>query len=196
LQELEIENAQLKKNLNSLRKTVSSGSPSSAQQNLMIQFEALQEELERRREECIQLHTVLADHTHRMKTVLGANYGRDVDIINEDGELVLAFEAQKKINRQLEDELQAKERSWRAQKDEWRNEIERLQEEIERQQKLLSINLNKSPQTQAELYMQHEVTRLTSENLNLQEKYDKIAEECRRYKKQCKILAKRLKDAG
>ncbi|XP_072764523.1 unconventional myosin-Va isoform X2 [Anoplolepis gracilipes] len=195
LQELEMENSQLKKDLNSLRKTVSLSSPSSAQQNLMIQFEALQEELERRREECIQLHSVLADHTRRMKS-LGANYGRDVDIINEDGELVLAFEAQKKINRQLEDELQAKERSWRSQRDEWRNEIDRLQEEIEKQQKLLSINLSKSPQTQAELYMQHEVARLTSENLDLQEKYDKIAEECRRYKKQCRILAKRLKDAG
>ncbi|XP_029160851.1 unconventional myosin-Va isoform X2 [Nylanderia fulva] len=195
LQELEMENSQLKKDLNSLRKTVSLGSPSSAQQNLMIQFEALQEELERRREECIQLHSVLADNTRRMKN-LGANYGRDVDIINEDGELVLAFEAQKKINRQLEDELQGKERNWRAQRDEWRNEIDRLQEEIEKQQKLLSINLSKSPQTQAELYMQHEVTRLTSENLDLQERYDKIAEECRRYKKQCRILAKRLKDAG
>jgi len=31
---------------------------------------------------------------------------------------------------------------------------------------------------------------------DLQEKYDKVAEECRRYKKQCRILAKRLKDAG
>ncbi|XP_011873273.1 PREDICTED: unconventional myosin-Va [Vollenhovia emeryi] len=195
LQELEMENAQLKKDLNSLRKTVSSASPSSAQQNLMMQFEALQEELERRREECIQLHSVLADHTRRMKN-LGANYGRDVDIINEDGELVLAFEAQKKINRQLEDELQAKERSWRAQRDEWRNEIDRLQEEIEKQQKLLSINLSKSPQTQAELYMQYEVARLASENLELQEKYDKLADECRRFKKQCKILAKQLMDAG
>ncbi|XP_071640300.1 unconventional myosin-Va isoform X2 [Temnothorax longispinosus] len=195
LQELEMENSQLKKDLNSLRKTVSETSPSSAQQNLMIQFEALQEELERRREECIQLHSVLADHTRRMKS-LGTSYGRDVDIINEDGELVLAFEAQKKINRQLEDELQAKERNWRSQRDEWRNEIDRLQEEIEKQQKLLSINLSKSPQTQAELYMQYEVARLTSENLELQEKYDKVAEECRRFKKQCRILAKRLKDAG
>jgi len=67
--------------------------------------------------------------------------------------------------RQLEDELQAKERNWRSQRDEWRNEIDRLQEEIEKQQKLLSINLSKSPQTQAELYMQYEVARLTSENL-------------------------------
>lgn len=74
------------------------------------------------------------------------------------------------FSRQLEDELQAKEKGWRSQRDEWRNEIDRLQEEIERQQKLLSINLSKSPQTQTELYMQHEVTRLTSENLVKQSK--------------------------
>lgn len=62
------------------------------------QFEALREELGRRREECVQLRTVLAENTQRMKS-LGSNYGRDVDIVNEDGELILAFEAQKKINR-------------------------------------------------------------------------------------------------
>ncbi|XP_024227627.1 unconventional myosin-Va isoform X2 [Bombus impatiens] len=205
LQELEMENAQLKKDLGTLRKSVSSTGLTGAQQNLMGQFDALQEELERRREECIQLHSVLADNTRRMKS-LGSNYGRDVDIINEDGELVLAFETQKKINRlktkrkasreQLEDELQMKEKGWRAQRDEWRAEIDRLQEEIEKQQKLLSVNLSKSPQTQTEAYMQHEIARLTSENLELQEKYDKIAEECRKFKRQCKILAKRLRDAG
>ncbi|CAK9812577.1 Unconventional myosin-Va [Anthophora plagiata] len=195
LQELEMENAQLKKDLGTLRKSVSSAGLAGAQQNLMGQFDALQEELERRREECIQLHSVLADNTRRMKS-LGSNYGRDVDIINEDGELVLAFETQKKINRQLEDELQMKEKGWRTQRDEWRSEIDRLQEEIEKQQKLLSVNLSKSPQTQTEAYMQHEIARLTSENLELQEKYDKIAEECRKFKRQCRILAKRLKDAG
>ncbi|XP_033218735.1 unconventional myosin-Va isoform X2 [Belonocnema kinseyi] len=195
LQELEMENAQLKKDLGSIRKTVSDADPALAHQNLMGQFDALQEELERRREECIQLHSVLADNTKRMKS-LGSNYGRDVDIVNEDGELALAFEAQKKINRQLEDELQEKEKGWREQRNEWRAEIDRLQEEIHRQQKLLSVNLSKAPQTQNEAYMQHEITRLASENLDLQEKYDKIAEVCRNLKKQCKILAKRLKEAG
>lgn len=58
-----------------------------------------------------------------------------------------------------------KEKGWRLQRDEWRAEIDRLQEEIEKQQKLLSVNLSKSPQTQTEAYMQHEITRLTSENL-------------------------------
>ncbi|XP_076760746.1 dilute class unconventional myosin isoform X2 [Xylocopa sonorina] len=195
LQELEMENAQLKRDLGTLRKSVAATGKAGAHQNLMGQFDALQEELERRREECIQLHSVLADNTQRMKS-LGSNYGRDVDIINEDGELVLAFETQKKINRQLEDELQMKEKGWRAQRDEWMAEIDRLQEEIEKQQRLLSINLSKSPQTQTEAYMQHEIARLTTENLDLQEKYDKIAEECRKFKRQCKILTKRLRDAG
>ncbi|XP_012285595.1 unconventional myosin-Va isoform X2 [Orussus abietinus] len=195
LQELEMENEKLRKDLGSLRQTVSEADSTTAQQTLMGQFEALHEELARRREECIQLHSVLADHTRRMKS-LGSNYGRDVDIINEDGELVLAFEAQKKINRQLEDELQSKEKGWRSQRDEWRGEMDRLQEQIQKQEKLLSFNLNKSPQTQTEAYMQHEITRLATENLDLQEKYDKLAEECRKLRKQCKVLAKRLRDAG
>lgn len=58
-----------------------------------------------------------------------------------------------------------KEKGWRLQRDEWQAEIDRLQEEIEKQQKLLSVNLSKSPQTQTEAYMQHEIARLTSENL-------------------------------
>ena len=69
------------------------------------------------------------------------------------------------IGRQLEDELQAKDKDWKSQRDDWRTEIDRLQDEIQRQQKLLSVNLSKSPQTQTEAYMQHEITRLTSENL-------------------------------
>ncbi|CAG5102710.1 Similar to MYO5A: Unconventional myosin-Va (Gallus gallus) [Cotesia congregata] len=195
LEELEMENAQLKKDLGTLRKAVVDGDVNSAQKELTSQFDALQEELERRREECIQLHSVLADNTKRMKS-LGSNYGRDVDIINEDGELALAFEAQKKINRQLEDELQTKEKGWREQRNEWRNEIDRLQEEMQKLQKLLSVNLSNTPKTQTEAFMQHEIVKITSEYLDLQEKYDKVAEECQKLKKRCRIFAKRLRDAG
>jgi myosin-5 len=63
------------------------------------QLEACQLELDRRREECIQLHSVLANQTKGLKSVANNNYSSHIDIINEDGELVLAFEAQKKINR-------------------------------------------------------------------------------------------------
>jgi len=67
--------------------------------------------------------------------------------------------------RQLEDELQAEKTQWQSERDELMLEIERLKEDNDRQQKLLSVNLTKSPQTQTEAFMQHEITRLTSENL-------------------------------
>jgi myosin-5 len=67
--------------------------------------------------------------------------------------------------RQLEDELQTEKTQWQSERDELMQEIERLKEDNDRQQKLLSVNLTKSPQTQTEAFMQHEITRLTSENL-------------------------------
>lgn len=49
--------------------------------------------------------------------------------------------------------------------EEYKVEIEKLKEDNDRQQKLLSQNLTKSPQSQQEAFMQHEITRLTAENL-------------------------------
>nr|CAD7430254.1 unnamed protein product [Timema monikensis] len=194
LQELEMENEKLRDNLTALRKTVAQEEPSGKE--LLRQLEASQEELNRRRDECIQLHSVLANQTKGLKSVASNNYSTHVDIINEDGELVLAFEAQKKINRQLEDELQAEKVRWKSERKDLQQEIERLKEDNDRQQKILSVNLTKSPQSQQEAFMQHEITRLTSENLDLQEKYDTLSELCRKHRKQMKQLAKKLKDAG
>lgn len=67
--------------------------------------------------------------------------------------------------RQLEDELQTKEKGWREQRNEWRNEIDRLQEEMQKLQKLLSVNLSNTPKTQTEAFMQHEIVKITSEYL-------------------------------
>jgi len=44
--------------------------------------------------------------------------------------------------------------------------------------------------------MQQEITWLTSENLDLQEKFDALSEKCRKYRKQIRLLAKKLKDAA
>ncbi len=65
------------------------------------QFQDLEAELMRRREECSELRNVLVSNTEGLKSVAKTNYAPDADLdsINEDGELVLAFEAQKKINR-------------------------------------------------------------------------------------------------
>lgn len=65
------------------------------------QYRALEEELIRRREECSELRSVLVNSTEGLKSVAKTNYSPEADFqsINEDGELVLAFETQKKINR-------------------------------------------------------------------------------------------------
>lgn len=193
ISELEVENSSLKTQLKELRKSIGDGTEG---KQLIEQFGVMQEELDRRREEIVQLRGVLATQTANLKTLATANYGRDVDMINEDGELVLAYETQKKINKQLELELQDEKNRYKTYEKEYKMEIEKLREDNERQQKLLSVNLTKSPASQTEAYMQHEITRLTSENLDLQEKIDTMAENCRKYKKHTKYLAKKLKDAG
>lgn len=69
------------------------------------------------------------------------------------------------IHRQLEDELQAEKKRMHRRESDWKGEMEKLREDNERQQKLLSLNLTKSPQSQTEAYMQYEIKRLTGENL-------------------------------
>lgn len=90
------------------------------------------------------------------------------EYINEDGELALAYETQKTINKQLELELQDEKSKFKAHEREYKLEIEKLREDNDRQQRLLAANLTSSPQSQTEAFMQHEITRLTAENLDLQ----------------------------
>lgn len=198
LQELEMENAKLKDNINKLRKSLSEHErgANGGDEELLNQFSALQDELERRRDECIQLRTILANKSQDMKQVARDSYGGEVDIINEDGELLMAFETQKKLTRQLETELQNAKKKYGTMEQEFRDEIKKLKEDNERQQKLISQNLQKTPRTQNEAIMQHEITRLTGENLDLREKIDSLQEQNRKLKKQLKIYLKKLKDAG
>lgn len=56
----------------------------------------MHEELARRREECIQLRTVLASHGRSMNN---ESQPRDQFEINEDGELQMAYKSQKDLNK-------------------------------------------------------------------------------------------------
>lgn len=118
------------------------------------------------------------------------------EYINEDGELALAYETQKTINKQLELELQDEKAKYKAYEKEYKLEIEKLREDNERQQRLLAANLTTTPQSQTEAFMQHEITRLTNENLELQDKNDTLNEQVRKLKKQIKLMTKKLKEAG
>lgn len=58
----------------------------------------MQEELERRREECMQLRTILADRNMPFNP---GTYSSQTELINEDGELLMAYETQKTLIRYL-----------------------------------------------------------------------------------------------
>lgn len=118
------------------------------------------------------------------------------EYINEDGELALAYETQKTINKQLELELQDEKAKYKAHEREYKFEIEKLKEDNERQQRILSANLTSKDQSQNEIYMQHEIARLTAENLDLHDTKDTLSKSVQKLKKQLKQLMKKLKETG
>ncbi|XP_050358777.1 unconventional myosin-Va isoform X1 [Nymphalis io] len=201
VEELEIENKKLREHLERLR----SADTSQTSREIVEQLSAMQEELDRRRDECIQLKNVL---THQkpwfqaLKSVtvnlksLASNYGSDVDIINEDGELATAYEAQKGINRQLQEELIAEKKFYSEHISKAKQEMDRLRDENEKYQKLLSADLSQEPKNKSQEYAQNEIIRLASESLAIQERVDKLSESCRRYKNQIRLLVGKLKEAG
>ncbi|XP_041984845.1 unconventional myosin-Va isoform X2 [Aricia agestis] len=202
VEELEIENKKLREHLNRLR---AAGDGNQVSKEILDTLSAMQKELDRRRDECIQLKSVL---THQkpwfqaLKSVtvnlksLASNYGSDVDIINEDGELATAYEAQKGINRALQEELVNEKKYFAEHLASAKAEIEKLKEDNEKYQKLLSVDLSQEPKNKSQEYAQNEIIRLASESLAIQERVDKLSESCRRYKNQIRLLVCKLKEAG
>ncbi|XP_075988529.1 dilute class unconventional myosin [Anticarsia gemmatalis] len=203
LEELEIENKKLREHLDRLRAAADSVLVS---KEVIEQMNVMQKELDRRRDECIQLKSVLTNQkpwfqalknvTVNLKSLATSNYGSDVDIINEDGELATAYEAQKGINRQLQEELIAEKKFYSEHISKSKAEIDRLREENEKFQKLLSADLSQEPKNKSQEFAQNEIIRLASESLALQERVDKLSESCRRYKNQIRLLVNKLKEVG
>ncbi|XP_037296114.1 unconventional myosin-Va isoform X2 [Manduca sexta] len=193
LEELEIENKKLREHLDRLR---AAGDSTHVSKEVMEQLTIMQKELDRRRDECVQLKSVLSNQTVNLKSLASSNYGSDVDIINEDGELATAYEAQKGINRQLQEELLAEKKFYSDHISKAKSEIDRLREENEKYQKLLSTDLSQEPKNKNQEFAQNEIIRLAAESLALQERVDKLSESCRRYKNQIRLLAMKLKEVG
>lgn len=67
--------------------------------------------------------------------------------------------------RLLESQLQSQKKSHENELESLRGEIQGLKEENNRQQQLLAQNLQLPPEARIEASLQHEITRLTNENL-------------------------------
>ncbi|CAG2208610.1 MYO5 [Mytilus edulis] len=94
----------------------------------------------------------------------------------------------------LENQLQKTEKDSKKKEVTLKKQVKDLKEENEKQQKIIQQNLQLGPEAKIEATMQHEITRLTSENLDLRESNDKNQDQIRKLKKMLKTYAKRLKD--
>uniref|UniRef100_A0A4W6FGR6 Unconventional myosin-Va n=1 Tax=Lates calcarifer TaxID=8187 RepID=A0A4W6FGR6_LATCA len=114
----------------------------------------------------------------------------DFHKLNEDGELWLVNQGLKETIRLLEHQLQTQRRSYDNEVEALRGELQNVKEENNRQQQLLAQNLQLPPEARIEASLQHEITRLTNENLDLMEQLEKQDRTIRKLKKQAVCMEK------
>ncbi|KAM3869682.1 unconventional myosin-Va-like [Diretmus argenteus] len=216
-QELESDNKRLKQELGELRQSltnengdVTPPSPGSLPYNILLeQLNCSNEELEMRKEEVLLLrsHMVRQEALKYKGAALGEGLKLDhsdtqlfqdidrstnVHTLNEDGELWLAYEGLKETNRLLECQLQEQGRLHREECEELREVVRRAGEQNRQQQQLFTQTLFLPQDARIDASLQHEITRLTFENLDLMEQQGKQDKTIRKLKKQLKLYVKRV----
>ncbi|XP_038556827.1 unconventional myosin-Va isoform X6 [Micropterus salmoides] len=231
-QELESENKKLKHNLAEMRQSLlgnaaaGAGAPGSpAYKVLLEQLNASCEELDVRKEEVLILRSQLVSqkeamhHKDEKETMTEPSvYVGDVSKLKDADELKQACIGLKDTNRLLEHQLQTQRRSYDNEVEALRGELQNVKEENNRQQQLLAQNLQLPPEARIEASLQHEITRLTNENLelmaddptasrearviilrrmvDLMEQLEKQDRTIRKLKKQLKVYSKRIGEMG
>uniref|UniRef100_A0A3P9NF23 Unconventional myosin-Va n=1 Tax=Poecilia reticulata TaxID=8081 RepID=A0A3P9NF23_POERE len=206
-QELESENKKLRHDLAEMRQSLlggaaaGAGAPGSpAYKVLLDQLNASCEELEVRKEEVLILRSQLVSQKealHHKETMTEPSvFAQDVNKLKDADELKQAYVGLKDTNRLLEQQLQAQRRTYDSEVESLRGELQNVKEENNRQQQLLAQNLQLPPEARIEASLQHEITRLTNENLDLMEQLEKQDRTIRKLKKQLKVYSKRIGEMG
>eukprot|EP00063_Salmo_salar_P069177 XP_014044012.1 PREDICTED: unconventional myosin-Va-like [Salmo salar] len=95
------------------------------------------------------------------------HYAEDVHKMKDSGAITQAYLGLKETNRLLEGQMQQQRRSYDNEVEVLRGELQSVKEENNRQQQLLAQNLQLPPEARIEASLQHEITRLTNENLEM-----------------------------
>uniref|UniRef100_A0A1A8QK15 Myosin VAa n=1 Tax=Nothobranchius pienaari TaxID=704102 RepID=A0A1A8QK15_9TELE len=209
-QELESENKKLRHDLSEMRRSLladaatGAGAPGSpAYKVLLDQLNASCEELEVRKEEVLILRSQLVSqkeamhHKDEKETMTEPSvFADDVNKLKDADELKQAYVGLKDTNRLLEHQIQTQRRTYDSEVEFLRGELQNVKEENNRQQQLLAQNLQLPPEARIEASLQHEITRLTNENLDLMEQLEKQDRTIRKLKKQLKVYSKRIGEMG
>ncbi|XP_072258473.1 unconventional myosin-Va isoform X7 [Pyxicephalus adspersus] len=205
-QELESENKKLKNELNELRRAITekastdpTGPGGPVYKVLLEQMTSVSEELEVRKEEVLILRSQLVSqmeaipHKNDKDTMTETlPISEDIQKMKDRREIAQAYTGMKETNRVLESQLQTQKKSYENELEALKGEIQGLREENNRQQQLLAQNLQLPPEARIEASLQHEITRLTNENLDLMEQLEKQDKTVRKLKKQLKVFAKKI----
>uniref|UniRef100_A0A673JZA9 Unconventional myosin-Va-like n=1 Tax=Sinocyclocheilus rhinocerous TaxID=307959 RepID=A0A673JZA9_9TELE len=199
-QELESDNKKLKKDLQELRQSLSKGSGSKlaspggqAYNVLLEQLNSTTEELEMRKEEVLILRSQLVNHEAFKHKVVSPTL--DLHELNEDGELWMAYESLKETNRILVSQLQTQGQSHEKEVEGLRAELQQLRAELDHQQQMLSNSLELPHDALIQASLQHEISRLTQQNMDLLEQMGKQDKMIRKLKKHLKIYMKKFGEA-
>ncbi|XP_050073337.1 unconventional myosin-Va isoform X2 [Anopheles maculipalpis] len=198
--ELEVENEKLRQDYNLLRNSIKRGVES---REMDAQYGALQEELKRRREECISLKAVLAQQSQSLRS-LGQTVNGETSLrIHDEGELMEAFQAQKLVNRQLESELRAITDANNETLVENNRIIDGLKSENGELQTILQQRVEQTGDEadletlrQNEQYLRHELKKSTAAYVELQEQLNELLAKNNELLKKNNILSNRLRDHG
>ncbi|XP_072463020.1 unconventional myosin-Vb-like [Notamacropus eugenii] len=207
-QELESENKKLKNDLNELRQAVANqatqnNSTHEVQDSyalLLNQLKSANEELEVRKEEVLILRTqiVSADQRKHGSSSMEPNINARTSWPNSETHVdqeyaIEAYHGACQTNRLLEAQLQAQSQE-HEEEESLKSQIETLKEEMDKQQQTFCQTLLLSPEAQVEFGIQHEMSRLTNENLDLKELVEKLEKNEKKLKKQFKIYMKKVQD--
>ncbi|XP_061498903.1 unconventional myosin-Va isoform X4 [Anopheles gambiae] len=199
--ELEVENEKLRQDYNLLRNSIKRGVES---REMDAQYGALQEELKRRREECISLKAVLAQQSQSLRSLGQTANGAETSLrIHDEGELMEAFQAQKLVNRQLESELRAitdanNETLVENNRiiDGLRTENGELQAILQQHVEQVGEEVDLETVRQNEQYLRHELRKSTAAYVELQEQLNELLAKNNELLKKNNILSNRLRDHG
>ncbi|KAI7812222.1 unconventional myosin-Va, partial [Triplophysa rosa] len=208
-QELESDNKKLKKDLQDLRQSLGKGAGSKAAPpggqayNVVLeQLNSTNEELEVRKEEVLILRSQLvSQEVYKYKEREGDSGDSsrsptfDLHELNEDGELWMAYESLKETNRLLETQLQTQGDSHEKEVVSMRAELQRLRAELEQQQQMLSDSLELPQDARIQASLQHEISRLAQQNMDLLEQMGKQDKMIRKLKKHLKNYTKKFGEA-
>ncbi|XP_034257652.1 unconventional myosin-Vb isoform X5 [Pantherophis guttatus] len=105
-----------------------------------------------------------------------------------------AYHGMCQTNRLLEAQLQEQRREYEEEIEVLKDQMETLKEAMEKQHEVFLQTLQLSPEAQVEFGIQQEISRLTSENLDLKEMLEKLEKNEKKLKKQLRIYMKKVQD--